>query len=273
MQTVKFQSASADSDPSREETGDTPDLHPMDVEKPLPLRDLLARPVLVSVANYATIALLGMISAALMPLIWSTSIEFGGLDLSPPSIGLWLSVYGCINGIFQFAVFPRAVKRFDLRSIFATSIGVFAIVYILFPLENLTLRRADDSPAWLLILLQLTGLSISTMGYSKLLCDSSVCAPTLITGMCQAPRSCISVPRPPTNDRLAQRMVLHSPWRQYSAQSHQPSQTGFSHSRLRIMSWVGTLSMLFFLPWCVLGCMLRRSFRGTCGSVMLGGYH
>ena len=239
----------------------------------MPLRDLLTRPVLVSVANYATLALLGMVSAALMPLIWSTSIEFGGLDLSPASIGLWLSVYGCINGIFQFAVFPRAVKRFDLRSIFVTGIAVFAIVYTMFPLENLVLRHTADGPAWLLILLQLTVLSISKMGYSKSLCDSSVCAPTLITGMCQAPRSCISVLLPPTSDRLAQRMVLHTRWRQYSAQSHQPSRIGFSHSRLRIMSWVGTLSILFFLPWCVLHCISRRSFRGTCGSVMSGGYH
>ena len=169
MQTVNSKSISADSDLSREETGDTPDPHPMDVEKPLPLRQLLTRPVLVSVANYSTLALLGMVSAALMPLVWSTSIEFGGLGLSPASIGLWLSVYGCINGIFQFAVFPQAVKRFDLRSIFITSIGVFAIVYTMFPLESLTLRRAADNPAWLLILLQLTGLSISKMGYSKFL--------------------------------------------------------------------------------------------------------
>ena len=169
MQTVNSKPISADSDLSREETGDIPDPHPMDVEKPLPLRNLLTRPVLVSVANYSTLALLGMISAALMPLIWSTSIEFGGLDLSPASIGLWLSVYGCINGIFQFAVFPQAVKRFYLRSIFVTSIGVFAIVYTMFPLENLILRRAADNPAWLLILLQLMGLSISKMGYSKLL--------------------------------------------------------------------------------------------------------
>src|SRR5260221_2792592 len=151
MQTVKLQSTSADSDPSREETGDTPD--PMDMEKPLPLRDLLTRPVLVSVANYSTLALLGMVSAALMPLIWSTPIEFGGLDLSPASIGVWLSVYGCMNGVFQFVVFPRAVKRFDLRSIFATSIGVFALVYIMYPLENLTLRHPADNPAWLFILL------------------------------------------------------------------------------------------------------------------------
>ena len=120
----------------------------MDVEKLVPVRNLLTRPVLLSVTNCATLALLGMVSATLMPLIWSTSIEFSGLYLSQASIGLWLSVYGCINGIFHFAVFPRAVERFDLRSIFATSIDVFAIVYTMFPLENLTLRHAAHGPAW-----------------------------------------------------------------------------------------------------------------------------
>jgi len=173
MQTVKF----------REETGDTPDQHLMDADaqKPLPLRYLLTRPVLVSVANYATLALLGMVSAALMPLIWSTSIEFGGLDMSPASIGVWLSVFGCMNGIFQLTIFPRAVTRFGPRSIFVTAIGVFAVVYTMFPLENLVMRRAADNGAWLVILLQLTGLSISEMGYSELLCDSFGCAQILIT--------------------------------------------------------------------------------------------
>jgi len=175
MQTVKFQSPSTNSDLAGEETGDTPDQHLMDAQKPLPMRYLLTRPVLVSVANYASLALLGMVSWALMPLIWSTSIEFGGLDLSPASIGVWLSVFGCMNGLFQFAVFPRAVARFGPRPIFVTGIAVFALVYAMFPLENLVLRRAADGPAWLFILLQLTGLSISEMSYSELISNSCGC--------------------------------------------------------------------------------------------------
>ena len=122
-----------------------------------------------------------MVSAALMPLVWSTSIEFGGLDMSIASIGLWLSVYGCMNGIFQFAVFPPAVARFGPRPIFVAGIGVFAIVYTMFPLENLVLRHAADGRAWPLILLQLAALSISEMGYSESICASSGCAQTLTT--------------------------------------------------------------------------------------------
>jgi hypothetical protein len=148
----------------------------------LPLRHLLTKPVLISVANYASLALLGMAASALIPLIWSTPVEFGGLDMSPAPIGVWLSVYGCMNGMFQFAVFPRAVARFGPRTVFVTGIGVFAVVYATFPFENL-LRRTADAPVWPLILVQLTALSVSEMNYSKSLCydHSSECAPALIT--------------------------------------------------------------------------------------------
>jgi hypothetical protein len=150
---------------------------PTDAEKPLPLRSLLTKkPVLISVANYAALALLSMVAAALLPLIWSTPVEFGGLDMSPAPIGIWLSAYGCMNGIFQFAVFPRAVARFGLRSVFVTGIGVFAVVYATFPFENL-LRRTAGAPVWPLILVQLTALSVSEMNYSKsaftFACDGS----------------------------------------------------------------------------------------------------
>jgi MFS family permease len=169
MQTVRFQPASTNSDLAQEEASDTPDLDMVNAQKPVPLRHLLTRPVVVSVANYASLALLGMVSWALMPLIWSTSIEFGGLDMNPASIGVWLSVFGCMNGLFQVAIFPWAVARFGPRWLFVTGIGMFAIVYTMFPLENLVLRHAVDGPAWLLILLQLTGLSISEMCYSELI--------------------------------------------------------------------------------------------------------
>ena len=90
-------------------------------EKPLPLRAVLTRPVLISIANYAMLALLGMAALALIPLIWSTSVEFGGLDLNPASIGLWMSTYGCMDGMFQFAIAPYAIARFGPRRVFIAS--------------------------------------------------------------------------------------------------------------------------------------------------------
>jgi len=138
-------------------------------QKPPPFRSVLTRPVLISLTNYATLALLGMISIALIPLIWSTPVEFGGLSLSSASIGLCMSVYGCMNGIFQFAVFPYVVGRFGPRSVFITSVAACAVAYVLFPFENLVLRGAADTPVvWLLIFVQLMALSTYKLGYSAI---------------------------------------------------------------------------------------------------------
>jgi hypothetical protein len=153
-----------------------------DADKPPPLRSVLTRPVLLSVANYAMVALLEMICLALIPLIWSTTVEFGGLGLSPTSIGSWLSVWGCMDGIFQFAVFPRVVDRFGLRRAFIACVASCAVVVIMFPLENLVLRQAVGDSATVvrpLIFLQLLSFSILRMGY----CESFVCfSPAFVDG-------------------------------------------------------------------------------------------
>jgi len=142
-----------------------------DTEKPLPLRALLTRPVVVSVANYGVIGLLEITAGALIPLIWSTSVEFGGLGMTPASIGLWMAGYGFMNGIFQFVAFPRIVGRIGPRRIFIASILCFVPVYIMFPFENLALRHSSHGAnvvSGLLIMLQLSAISISDMGFSKL---------------------------------------------------------------------------------------------------------
>ena len=68
--------------------GEMSDVPAKDDGNPLPLRALLTRPVVVSVANYCVIALLDVTAGTLIPLVWSTSVELGGLNMSPTSIGL-----------------------------------------------------------------------------------------------------------------------------------------------------------------------------------------
>jgi MFS family permease len=162
-------------------------------EKPLPLRSLFTRPVLISVANYGMIGLLEMTVTTLLPLIWSTSVEFGGLGMSPVSIGLWMGVYGTLNGALQFIVFPRIVGRFGPRRIFIASIVSFVPVYLIFPCENLTLRHASSgaNALWVLILLQLASLSVTDMGFSK--CSPVLCLCTILrtSGTHKAQCSCM----------------------------------------------------------------------------------
>lgn len=142
-----------------------------DAEKPVPLRALLTRPVVVSVVNYGMIGLLEVTAVALIPLIWSTSVEFGGLGMSPTSIGLWMAGYGFLNGIFQFVAFPHIVGRLGPRRVFIASILCFFPVYIMFPFENLALRDSGSGMsviAGLLIMLQLSAISLTDMGFSTL---------------------------------------------------------------------------------------------------------
>jgi len=141
-----------------------------DAQKPPPLRALLTRPVRITIINHAMLAFLEVCALALIPLIWSTPVEFGGLNFRPVSIGSWMSVYGCMNGLFQFAIFPHVIGRFGLRPVLVVSIAVYMVIFAMFPLENLVLRHAvggPNPPIWLLILLQLGLLSIHKMGFGK----------------------------------------------------------------------------------------------------------
>ncbi|KAI9452894.1 MFS general substrate transporter [Lactarius psammicola] len=151
-----------------------------DAEEPLPLRALLTRPVVVSVANYCVIALLDMIAGALIPLVWSTSIEFGGLSMNPASIGLWMAGYGLMGCIFQFVAFPRIVGRFGPRRVFIAGIILFFPVFILLPFENLAIRHSSSGLnliVGLLIMLQLSAIIISDLGFGAIFMYISSAAP------------------------------------------------------------------------------------------------
>jgi hypothetical protein len=168
---MKHQFESTNMDVVPEESRDSLDASPKDEQKPLPLRAVLTKAVMISVLNYATLALLDIVALSLIPLIWSTSVEFGGLNFSPASIGLCISVYGFMSGVFQFIFFPRLVGRFGPRWVLFASIAAYAVVYTMFPLENLASRYAvgdgSSTTLWLLIFLQLWSLAVSEMGYSE----------------------------------------------------------------------------------------------------------
>jgi MFS family permease len=59
-----------------------------------------------------------------------------------------MSVYGCVNGICQFAIFPRLVARFGMRRVFIACTASCGVLVAMFPLENLVLRRALEVQLW-----------------------------------------------------------------------------------------------------------------------------
>jgi len=136
------------------------------VHEPVPpLRAVLTRPVVLSVANYF---FLMFIDVTLRPLFYATPIHLGGLGMSPATIGLCLGIFGLLDGIAQGLVFPKIVRRVGLKKLFVTSLSCFVPLFALFPIINHFAREWGLSPAvWALVVFQLMINCVTEMAYGR----------------------------------------------------------------------------------------------------------
>jgi hypothetical protein len=178
------------------------------------MRSVLTKPVLVTVANYGMLALLNAVVESCTPLVWSTPVEYGGLNMNPETIGMWMSLYGGIDGIFQLFFFPRFFSRLGLRNVFVCSISSCAVIFVIFPFENLA-TLAGGGPnvvVRLLIMVQLLSLCFFDSGYREYffphLPSPHADTNNMDLGAAQLQYTC-TFRRPfRTNGRSAQRMAL-----------------------------------------------------------------
>ena len=71
-------------------------------ETPPPLLTLLTnRRVAITLANIGTLTFSDMACQVLIPLVYSTSVELGGLGMVPYEIGVLLGMRGIINAVIQ----------------------------------------------------------------------------------------------------------------------------------------------------------------------------
>jgi len=136
-----------------------------DLEKPLPLRSLLTRRVIIAAGNYATLSLVDIAFRAVQPLFLSTPIHLGGLGLPPSTIGKLLSIFGILNGIFQVFFFAQVNDHFGSRNLFICGIASALPAFGLFPLINYLAKYQGYSVmVWSVVLLQIVisiGISLS----------------------------------------------------------------------------------------------------------------
>ncbi|KAF8267244.1 MFS general substrate transporter [Lactarius quietus] len=245
----KLQRARANSNtPQRDDSSDL-DMILNKPDKPLPLRSVLTRPVVVTVANYSMMAFLATIAMSYIPLVWSTPAESGGLNLSPTSIGLGLSVYGGMDGIVQFLFFPHIVRRFGLRRVFISSIVSCAVLYILFPFENLAVVAGGGPNAVvrLFIGFQLSSFCVFDMGYGTMYMYISSAAPNKRSlgaayGLAQVMSSIQCAVGPVAADWLFAFSLTHN-----------------------VLG--GNFAYVVLLGWCVLRWVCPRNSQGTHGIV------
>ncbi|KAG6807357.1 hypothetical protein H0H92_007876 [Tricholoma furcatifolium] len=108
------------------------------VNEPVPLRHILVYPVVLSIANYMSLAFLNICLDALLPLFLAMPLTIGGLGFDPATIGYVMGFYGICTGIFQALFFAKIVRRMGERAVFVAGISVMAPIFALFPLISIT---------------------------------------------------------------------------------------------------------------------------------------
>lgn len=138
-------------------------------DKPPPLRSLLTPNILILFINYACLAFVDQCTSVLMPLVLATSIPYGGLGLSPFTIGFIMSSLGVIIGLSSVLFFPPLSRRFGCRRIYRTAFACYSIPILTFPLMNYSARRAGmvNVVTWALIAILMACYAIMTMTYCE----------------------------------------------------------------------------------------------------------
>jgi len=136
---------------------------------PLSIRQILGYPrVVAAVLNYTFLAFLDISFRALQPLIYTTSIPYGGLGLPPPSVGVALGAFGLASGLFQTFSFVHIYNRLGPKPVFRLSISTYLPMFVLFPLMNLSaLHGSVNLLTWIELALQISLYVLMDMGFCE----------------------------------------------------------------------------------------------------------
>ena len=137
---------------------------------PPPVRSLLTRPVMLSIACYSLLGFIDVMFSALFPLFCATPIRLGGLGFDPPRIGAVLGIFGLCDGLFQGFFFSPMVDRFGVKPVLQFSLWMFAPMFALFPVMSAVTKAhgAVSAVTWTLVALQFTLVCFMDMSYGAL---------------------------------------------------------------------------------------------------------
>ncbi|KAG2032270.1 major facilitator superfamily domain-containing protein [Suillus americanus] len=135
-------------------------------DKPVPIRALFVRPVLVATGSYAGVALVDIAFHTVQPVFYATPISLGGLGLDTPIIGTILSVQGIANGIMQPLAFARLHDVMGAKKLWLFGVTCALPMVALFPTLN-TLARFSGiiQSVWYLVALQVILMGCLNFAY------------------------------------------------------------------------------------------------------------
>ncbi|KAG1781011.1 major facilitator superfamily domain-containing protein [Suillus placidus] len=135
-------------------------------DKPVPIRALFVRRVLVATGSYAGIALIDIAFRTVQPVFYSTPISLGGLGLDTPTIGTILAVQGIVNGVMQPLAFARLHDIMGAKKLWLFAVTCTLPMIALLPTLN-TLARSSGvvQSVWYLVALQIALVGCMNFAY------------------------------------------------------------------------------------------------------------
>lgn len=127
---------------SSSESAELCEPHHPEVAKGTKFRDAFTRPILMTLINYSFLAFLDMCYSVLLPLMYSTSIQFGGLGLDPSRIGAALGAFGLINSVVQLNFLGRVIRKYGPRNVYRTAFCSFFVLFSMYAITKFFAQRA-----------------------------------------------------------------------------------------------------------------------------------
>lgn len=137
------------------------------VEQELPFKDLLTQPLVIALVNHGFLSFLDQAQQALLPLMYSTSVELGGLSLRPDQIGIIMGAWGACNAVFQVTCFPKLMAKFGPKRLYIRCFTALLFTFSAFPILNTLARWHGNTHAlvWITICCQMSFYTLVFMGY------------------------------------------------------------------------------------------------------------
>ncbi|KAI0329292.1 MFS general substrate transporter [Cubamyces sp. BRFM 1775] len=171
---------------------------PPEDEGAVSLRTILIPRVLYPILNYGFVALIDQAATVLVPLMYSTSLDLGGLGFDPFTIGLVQGVGGFAGGVTQIFTFPYLHRRFGAKRLYVCAYVMYFVIFAAFPVESLVTRRAGrvGAATWVLVAVQWTAYVVSYMSWGCIFLYISDGAPSqkalgLTNGLAQTTASTV----------------------------------------------------------------------------------
>jgi hypothetical protein len=138
-------------------------------QKPPALCALLTPEVITLFVNYALLTFLDMCMQVLLPLMWSTSVEHGGLGFSLYLIGITMGGYSIFSALVQLTLLGPIIRRYGARKVYITNFPFLLVTFLGYPVAGYFARCAGRAgwKVWCVIVVQLVVNAAIPTTYGK----------------------------------------------------------------------------------------------------------